>query len=351
MVTRLPNCSAFEDKLPIFGTEAFLKSRSGMYGWIGDDNYVIAYVIDKRLVFRRLIFTCEPTQLTCGDTRDYTQFLEDVVALVEREIDVDFIAKPQSNVVLSSYPSRSEHVGWGSYRLDLNRFDTDEELMQIIHQKHRNVIRKAAKDGVVVGETNDLDKVYRCIRETFERQDELLFPSKEYLRRLRDNLGSQLLCFKADFNGELQGVAVIPFNQAGGFYYYGGSCAKPYAGSLNLMHYVIINSLKSRGVRMYDFMGARLQLEKGSKYEGIQRFKSRFGGQLIQGYTFRQVLKPFKYWLFECAVKTYYRINGTRYPGDLMDQVVARQGSGWKKMGQRNTARQDSISGEHFTDC
>jgi lipid II:glycine glycyltransferase (peptidoglycan interpeptide bridge formation enzyme) len=48
-------------------------------------------------------------------------------------------------------------------------------------------------------------------------------------------------------------------------------------GSSNLLQWEIIKKLKSLGVREYDFVGGRVEVPKGSKLEGIQRFKQRFG--------------------------------------------------------------------------
>ena len=71
---------------------------------------------------------------------------------------------------------------------------------------------------------------------------------------------------------------------------YGGSVEKPYSGSLNLLQFEAMKFLQSRGVREYDLVGARIKVEQGSKYEGIQRFKSRFGARLVQGYAFRTIV-------------------------------------------------------------
>jgi len=324
MIRRFLNYGELEKRLPVFGTEAFLRSRSSDYGWLGNDEYVVPYIVDRKLIFKRLIFTSEPVQLGRANN-SYGPFLDEVIKYIKDSIQVDFIAKPQSNVVLMSYPENSEHAEWGSYRLELDSFRNDDELMEIIHQKHRNVIRKAVKDGVEVKEATSIEEVYCCIRETFERQRELLYPSDKYLRDIKNNLQGQLLLYKAEWQGQLQGVAVVPYNHMGGYYYFGGSCARPHPGSLNLLQYQIIKLLKERGVRLYDFMGARIHVEENSKFEGIQRFRSRFGGKLVQGHTFRMILKPVKHLLFDAAVRAYYKLNRADYQGDLMDQEKSRK--------------------------
>ena len=60
---------------------------------------------------------------------------------------------------------------------------------------------------------------------------------------------------------------------------YGGSIEKPHTGAMNLLHWECIKYFKSKGVKKYDFVGARDSVDEDSKIKGIQRFKERFGGE------------------------------------------------------------------------
>jgi lipid II:glycine glycyltransferase (peptidoglycan interpeptide bridge formation enzyme) len=81
--------------------------------------------------------------------------------------------------------------------------------------------------------------------------------------------------------------------------------------------------LRDKGVTRYDFVGARLDVEEGSKYEGIQRFKARFGADLRKGLTFRVVFSPFKYALFSFMVRVYFAVKRWPYV-DPIDQIKAQ---------------------------
>jgi hypothetical protein len=67
-------------------------------------------------------------------------------------------------------------------------------------------------------------------------------------------------------------------------------------------------------------MGARSCVEKGSKFEAIQKFKSRFGMHLKKGYAFRVVIHPLKFFLFNITVKSYFKLKGSSYV-DPIDSI------------------------------
>lgn len=104
-------------------------------------------------------------------------------------------------------------------------------------------------------------------------------------------------------------------------YYYGGSVFRPYVGSVPLLHFEIMKYLQKKGVPVYDLMGARLQLEPGSKYEGIQQFKRQLGGKLWVGKTFKAVFRPRRYELFNLMASVYFLLKSSQYQGDPVDQV------------------------------
>ena len=53
-----------------------------------------------------------------------------------------------------------------------------------------------------------------------------------------------------------------------------------------------MKSFKASGVRQYDFVGARIDPDKGSKQEAINSFKRRLGGRLRCGYMWKYDLRP-----------------------------------------------------------
>ena len=62
----------------------------------------------------------------------------------------------------------------------------------------------------------------------------------------------------------------------------------------------------------------RINEDEDSKYHGIQRFKERFGGELIRGYMFKTILIPWKYKLFHLA----YNIKNKQKLTDVIEQEI-----------------------------
>ena len=75
-----------------------------------------------------------------------------------------------------------------------------------------------------------------------------------------------------------------------------------------------------RSVRKYSFVGCRIQEDADSKYHGIQRFKQRFGGELIVGKMFKVILNPGKYRLFQILQK----MKNGYWVQDVVDQEIGK---------------------------
>jgi len=264
VIKLIKDSSVFESRLPIFAKKEFLELKSNDYGWFVDENFILPFYMDKRAIFAKLTFTTSTIRLS---NKGYEKrFLNGVVKKV-KELNIDYISQPLANAVFSEVADNSMYIDWGSYVVNLSLND-EEEILKNMHSKHRNVIKKAIKDGVVIEETKNVNVVFENLKETMQRQNRT-YPSFDELEKLKKI--SKFYIAKKD--NIVQGCAVLPYNQFGALYLYGGSISRPYIGSLNLMHYKAMCDLKRLGVKEYDFMGARVNVEKGSKLEGIQRFK------------------------------------------------------------------------------
>ena len=308
------------EHMDIFATEEFLKSRSNDYGWFVTEKFMLPFIIDKKLFFRRMIFTTECLPLVENlSVADEKLFLDQTIQKCKEENLCDFIYKAQANAVFGICPDDSVCMEWGSYIIDLT--PSIEDIFQNIHAKHRNRIRHAMNNDVTVHVTEDMLKVYDLIKFTFERQKKILFPSLEYIQKLKNNLKENMTCFEALKDGELQGVAVVIYDDQKAYCIFAGSTKEPFSGSIALMHYEMMKYCKECNMTTYDFMGARIHVEKGSKFDGLQRFKKRFGADLKQGYAFQVILKPIKFKLFNFLVKTYFKLKGSSFE-DIINQGI-----------------------------
>ena len=305
--------------LPVFATENYLKSKSNDYGWFVTDGFLLPFTIDKKLIFKRLIFTTDTIYLNKElTTIEEKEFLNDVVAYCKEHKICDFIFKAQSNAVFNTYPDDSEHVEWGTFELDLH--GTTDDLFKQYTSKTRNMVRKAIKTDVEVSTTQDIEKVYENIKDTFLRQDSLLFPSLEYLEKLNKNLNNNIEFFIAEQGNVLQGTAIIIYDEQRAYYFYGGSIPRPSAGSINLLHYKIMEFFQEKNLDYYDFVGARTCTEAKSKFESLQKFKKSFGSTLRKGYAFRVIINDSKHKLFNFTVKSYFLLKRSTYV-DPIDSI------------------------------
>ena len=101
---------------------------------------------------------------------------------------------------------------------------------------------------------------------------------------------------------------------------YAGSVPSPQTGSLDLIHYEAMKYLQQKNVPIYDFVGAKVHVKKGSNDEKRQRFKLKFGVDLKQGCTFRTVINPKMFFLFNLLSTIYLRIKGYNYI-DPIEQI------------------------------
>lgn len=326
IIKDISNSNSLFEKLPICATPAFLKTQSDEYGWFCSNQFILPFYVKRKLIFKRLIFTNESIYLTKNAIiQDEKLFLNQIVEQ-SRLMGVDFISQPSTNVVFNCYPNGAIYSPFGSYQVDLT---LDEQvLFSNLHSKHRNVIKRARREKVQTISGDAIAKeCYKIYRNTMERQS-MGFVSWEYIERLKTNLGDKLTFYICELDGSLQGCAIIPWNEYGAYYMIGGSIPEPFSGALNLMHWEIMMDMKARGVELYDFVGARINPQPGSKLEGIQRFKIRFGAKMKKGYLWKYPINNFYCMIYQKLATLRSRIDGKGHNGDIIDQERYANGPG-----------------------
>lgn len=284
----------------------------------------ISYFLDRKLVlFERLVIVDVEGELPENWISQFVEIVE------KRHPGCDFIAKPQANIVIDRglcADHRLKVVPWGTYRKDIALNDSD--LLHSFKGNARRDAQKAFDNGVQIKPVS----AYVChqlLTDMFVRQGQPAYvPSLGLLKGFENELSDNVLMLGAFDQGEVHSIVAVPFDEEKGYYLYGASVPKPTRGAMHLLQYEVMRQLRDRGVREYDFFGARLNLEKNSKIAGIQRFKESFKPRLVEGYSFKVILRPWKYRLFELAVAVYYRLKGARYEGDAIDQILKEQRGG-----------------------
>ena len=310
--------------LSIYASEQFLKSTGDEYGWLagvdeaGIKRCILPYTIVQKTMVRMVRFRVETISLVDDlEVEEEKSFLNSAVEYF-RSIGAHMIIPGTTNAIFRMYPDGAIAAPYGTFLIDLTQ--PEETLWNNLHSKHRNVIRNAVKKGVrVIGGLEHVDTAYNMVEETFKRSS-MPFMSRESFNRMVQALGEQVKVFVADYQGTIQGAAVIPFSDYRAYYVYGGTNAEPLTGASNMLQWEAIKYFRGQGVKSYDFCGVRINPEKGSKQAGLMMFKERFGPKLVQGYMWKQSLAPLKSAVYSLGVRL---LRG----GDIVDREHHKLGA------------------------
>ena len=326
MITVAPVPIEWHEGLSIYASEPYLRTVSPEYGWLGGVDAsgrvlcVLPYSIVRKSVFQLIRFSVETIPLSPElDVDQEQRFLNRVVTYF-RSTGADLIIPATFSSVFRTYPEGAVAAPYGNYIVDLGQ--SEEALWKNVHQKHRNVIRNAVKNGVTIKSgTEYLDAAFMLTLESFRRSAGGFVERQRVRARLDyDGFRRQTLAFGdnvrvlvAEHNGAILSAAVIPFSAHSAYYMHGGNVAAPLTGTSNLLQWEAIRLFRRLGVRRYDFFGARIDPREGSKAEGILRFKERFGGEFRRGYMWKCSFHRFKSSLYTLAARV-------RSNGDVVDQ-------------------------------
>lgn len=304
--------------LPAVGLPNYLTAFNDCidYGYFVENNCILPFTIRKRAFIKYMQFT-SPV-IGAQSIEEEKLFLISVVQYVRKKMKVDFLESINTSI-FNTYPDESIYCKFGSYIIDLSK--SEDELFSGLHSKHRNVIRKAQKDGLEVLYGNEyMFDCYNLINETFARQG-VLAPKIEYIKRLA-KLNDNVSFVIVKLNDKIEGCAILLWNKEHSCYYlHGGSVQNSHGGAMNLLHWETMLRMKANGVKYYDFVGGRINPEEGSRLEGIQRFKSRFGGDFRIGYLWKLRISKCKTSIYFILLKIYFEIiRREKYTGDAIDQ-------------------------------
>jgi lipid II:glycine glycyltransferase (peptidoglycan interpeptide bridge formation enzyme) len=218
-----------------------------------------------------------------------------------RSIGADLIIPGTNNAIFRTYPDGADAAPYGSYVIDLSQ--SEDILWQNIERITRQNIKTAQKKGVTIRNGGErLDAVYERIRDTFKRS-KVSFMSYAAFERYVDGLGANCKIMVADYQGAPQSFVLFAYSEYCAYAVYAGNLANQFQGANKLIYWEAIRFFKELGVQRYDFVGARIAPEKGSKQDGINSLKRRFGAKLKQGYMWKYPLRPVSFMAYNLAVR------------------------------------------------
>jgi hypothetical protein len=317
MIEVKPTDINWHPDLPIFAKETFLKAVSDEYGCLGGFSEsgqlrcILPFTIVHKFIFRMVRFRVETIPMVGDfDAAEEKSFLNGTIAYF-RSTGVDMIIPATTNTIFRAYPDGAAAAPYGTYRINLSQ--PEETLFNNIDRNGRRNIKSARESGVAVREAveSELGKGYRLIRETFQRSG-IRFMSYDSFRLYLSGLGEYALTLVADYQHELQSFVVFAFSNYCAYAIYAGNSVDQQRGANKLIYWEAIRRFRNQGIRWYDFVGARINPEKGTKQEALALFKERFGATLKKGYMWKYSFNSLKYRLYNLAVRL-------RSGGDIVD--------------------------------
>lgn len=161
--------------------------------------------------------------------------------------------------------------------------DKDEEkLMSEMKKNHRNLIRRAEKDGVTIIQNDSeeaLKAFYDIHMETVERHHFIPF-SYDYIKTELESFkkDNQIKIFNAKYQDKIISSAIIVFYGNEAFYHHGASSSEySKVPSSYLALWEAILCAKKRGLKKFNFYGIVEDNPKHPWY-GLSHFKKGFGG-------------------------------------------------------------------------
>lgn len=295
--------------------------------YLYDENYILLCVITNKLFFTYGYLPIEPYVWNSSINNKELSFLNECITLLKNDFKLMWLNEPETAAVFKVTPLDSIRIPFGNYIINLN--NSEEELWYKIHSKHRNVIRKAEKENVMVkyGGIELLNDFYGLDAETRKRSH-MVIEKKEFYHKICNSLNDKFIIFVSYKDGQPQGAALFYYNLNTCYYIYGASRNSLVTGAMNLLHWKAILYMKSLGVGYYNFVGCRIREDENSKYHGIQRFKARFGGELNECYLFKCIFNYKYYRLYTMLKKLKAIVHKVKYNGDIIDQEIYK----WKEI-------------------
>ena len=230
------------------------------------------------------------------------------------------IAQPKNYSIFIALPAKSSSCHFGSFKIDLHN-KTNEDILNGMQARYRTAIRQTEKLNVEikygVSELKSFQKLHEITMERTGAYAEGYGSLNEELIALPQNA----LLATIYIDKKIQGGLYLTYSEFSAYYFHGASADTTEAsGAIKFLHYKIMCLLRDKGVRQYDFVGARLSDISGTKLEGIQNFKKRFGSELTKGYLWKMDLDKTKCKTYDNLLKIKCKLKGTKFPVDIIDQ-------------------------------
>lgn len=284
--------------------------------YVWSESYVLVARVKKQWFLKAAVLESETYKYSDGESEK--EFLN--LAMQELKRNGVQWTVCATTARLQEYPEGSVVAPAGNHIVDLTL--SEEDLWSNVHSKHRNSIRRGEKSDLElkIGGPELLSDYVPISIETYSRSSESV-SGFDYYNGIMKSLDNNICIFMVYKDGNPQSGGMFYYNEQMAYYLHGASIGRPEPGSTNYLLWKAMLYFKEKGVKKFSFVGYHYDPEPGSKLDGIQRFKERFGGQLEKCFNFRYEQNHFAYELYCFAMQVKTRKPFEKYR-DAIDLQV-----------------------------
>ncbi len=335
--TRFKDISNSEElglSIPVFATQQYadyLKEEKNFKTiWISSTNdngssYFIPFATMKKGPFIKGMFLTAVVSKGERDTLDNEkEFLNKVVDFIKNNKLCDWIQQGPNWAIFNAYPRGAIYAPFGTYRINMED-KTEEELYMNLYAKVRGRINKTTRENLIVVKKNEenFDDSIQLIDNTL-RSAKIESFTKNKLYAIRKYLKDNVAIYTTYYNNEPQSSLIYFYNNFSMYGMYAGSKRGAVQGATESLIWKAIKEAKSKKIKYFDFVGARINPDKNSKLYRIQKNKFHFGSEMKEGYMWKMTLNKPKYFLYTIYIRIVNLIKRKKNKGDIIDQEIKR---------------------------
>lgn len=216
----------------------------------------------------------------------YQTFINESCKSIIEEFNPTLI-KCLSSARFKCYPELTgvKLIPFGTYTIDLTK--KLEDIKKQMARSYRNQISRACRDNIEIKYgTLDLIKDFCSMESDTCSRTGMNERGIEYYITEMLELKNNFNIFIAYNNHIPQAGTIIFYNQNGAYYRHAVTSNDMSLGSMKYLQWFIFNYLKDHNVPYYYLYGVRLETTV-QKFQGVNTFKERFGGQLDINYLYK----------------------------------------------------------------
>ncbi len=332
-LTDIPGIERFYDNMSVFASQEFANylknTKNYSTFWFhgvaeSDIQFILPLAVRKKYIFKNGMFLTATISLDYNiDTEIEREFLDGIIEIIRQKKLCDWIGQPPNWAIFNVVPKYSIYCEFGSYRIDLLN-NNEDELYAKVNYHHKRLINKSVKNNITIKNSPDLLEDCSNVFMDASAHGNHTLPTKNEIKEILKHLPGNLNIYVSYNESNPQSSIICFTNKFCVYATYIGKISDSSAGENHLLHWQAIKDAKQKGVKYFDFIGARINPIPGSKQEGIQKFKKYFGGEFIKGFLWKIPISNTKYHLHNLLIKSTYFIKFKKYAGDIIDQELRR---------------------------